>query len=390
MSTPRVLVCGAWDTGEGYPRPASLIAAIRAAGADVDEMRMELPFAGAAKRRLASRPTAWPGMAMRCAKWRREFARRLRKALAATRPAALFVPYPGHLVAPWVRAEFGGPVVLDLFLSAHDTVVLDRESYRPGSLPARFLLGLDRRAARAADVVLLDTPQHAQRIAELTDLPAERFDWVPVSDPRAAAMPYAPPSPGQPLELLFFGTGVPLHGLPFLLAAVARAADVRLTLVGGSPAEREIAARLPRQRLRLLPSFLPWSELEVELRRSHLVSGVFSPGRKAAWVVPFKVVHSLAAGRPVLTAETSAIRHFLTPGEDVWTCRAGDAEAIAAALGRASAAPDQLAAMARRARESFDAHFAAAVLADRFHTILTRCGLVMESAPVAPPVEVCR
>ena len=48
----RILVCGAWDEGPGYPRPASLLAGLRAAGLAVEECRVPLPYSGRQKQRL--------------------------------------------------------------------------------------------------------------------------------------------------------------------------------------------------------------------------------------------------------------------------------------------------------------------------------------------------
>jgi len=66
------------------------------------------------------------------------------------------VPYPGHVVTRWAREEFDGPIVMDLFLSAYDTAILDRAIARPGSWLARGLARLDRRACESADRVLLE------------------------------------------------------------------------------------------------------------------------------------------------------------------------------------------------------------------------------------------
>ena len=124
----------------------------------------------------------------------------------------------------WVRSWFRGPVILDLFLSAYGTAIEDRRMFGPRSVPARLFRRLDRRACRAADLVLLDTPQHAQLVAELLAPDRADVDWVPISDPDEAgvgASPLPARAEGRPLELLFFGTGVPLHGLQTLIQAVA-------------------------------------------------------------------------------------------------------------------------------------------------------------------------
>ena len=325
MSSPRVLVCGAWDEGAGYPRPRSLVAALREAEIGVAEVRAELWLAGREKQRVAASPARWPAVALRVWRQRGRFARRVNEAVREHRPHAILIPYPGHLVAPWVRAAYSGPILLDLFLSAYDTTVEDRARFRPGSLAARALRHLDRRACRAADLVALDTPQHARHVASLVGLPEARFGWVQVTDPEApdSAPPYQSPSPGGPLEVLFFGTGVPLHGFEVLVRAVSDAPGVQLTAIGATEPQRRTASGLLGSRLRLLEPFVGRDVLDREIARAHVVAGVFSDRPKARRVVPLKVVHGLAAGRPVLTADTPAIREFTTPGEDCLVWRSG-------------------------------------------------------------------
>ena len=74
----------------------------------------------------------------------------------------------------------------------------------------------------AAAVIFAVVNAVIKPVAELTGLPGSRFDYVPVSDPDAPdrPAPYRPPQPGAALDVLFFGTGVPLHGLDVLLDAV--------------------------------------------------------------------------------------------------------------------------------------------------------------------------
>jgi glycosyltransferase involved in cell wall biosynthesis len=355
------LFAGAWDEGPGYPRTAALRQGFAAAGIEVSECRM--PGLGARKRALLRRlwrhPWRLPGCLLG-ALWRRwRFARELRAALRRERPDLVVVPYPGHFAVRAVAAAAEVPVVLDLFLSAFDTAVIDRGLFAERSLPAGWLRALDQRACAAADLVLLDTPEHARHVRDLVGLPPERFDWVPIGDPEAPdrAAAYVAPPPGR-LRLLFFGTGVPLHGLPVLIAAVRQVPAVQFVLVGGTPADRELAQVQLGGRVDLQPEFVARARLQEMIEDADLVAGVFDSGGKAARVVPFKVVHALAAGRPVVTADTEAVRRCLCDGEGAFLVPAGDAAALAARLRALAAEPSVLAAAAAAARGVYERCFA--------------------------------
>jgi glycosyltransferase involved in cell wall biosynthesis len=201
-----------------------------------------------------------------------------------------------------------------------------------------------------------------------------------------------PPYPAlaKPLRVLFFGTGVPLHGLPVLVAAVrACAGAVRLTVVGASRAERAAITRLPCAHVELGPLFANRQILAAALADCHVVAGVFGATAKAQRVVPFKVVHGLAAGRPVLTADTPALREFLTPGHDVLVAPAADVMRLAEVLRDLAASPDRLPTIAHHAHAAFTQHFAAPVLGAHLRGLLT-AALAAAAAPAADDLVLAR
>lgn len=370
-SGAHVLFAGAWDDGPGYPRTRSLQQALEAAGLAVHACRE--PGLGREKQQLLRRPWRLPAAWWQQRQQRQRLVERVRAEVRQQRPRCLVVPYPGHTIVPALRAVTDVPIVLDLFLSAYDTVVEDRQLVRPGSLAAAWLHQLDTRACAAADLVLLDTPCNAVYAAELTGLPASRFHWLPIGDPDAPAAVTAPaPAANGRLRLLFFGTGVPLHGLDVLLDALAHVPAVDLTLVGGTARDRREAQVLLGPRLTLEPAFVDRARLHELMNQSQLVAGVFGRSGKAQRVVPWKVVHALAAGRPVLTADTPAVDAWLGGSGAVFAVPAGDAPAIARALRALVADPTLVAAAAVHARPAFDRHFAVPCLSRRWIDLLAR------------------
>jgi glycosyltransferase involved in cell wall biosynthesis len=366
-----VLFAGAWDEGPGYPRTSALRAGLRSIGVTVRECRV--PGLGASKQALLRRPWRWPVALLRQRRRRRDLRAALAAALAAERPRCVVVPYPGHAVVGDVARLAGVPVVLDLFLSAYDTVVEDRRVVAPGSLVAHWLQEVDTAACRAADLVLLDTPAHAAYVAALTQLPSERFAWLPLADPDAPIAPTPAPAPvGGRLRLLFFGTGVPLHGLRTLIDAVAECPGVDFELVGGTAQERDHAVARLGARLLLQPEFVPPAVLRQRIAAADLVAGVFGTSGKAQRVVPWKLVHALAAGRPVVTGATPAVLGWLDGCPAVVCVQPGDPAALAVALRQIAADPARLAAATAAARPAYDRHFAIERCGERWRAILAR------------------
>src|SRR3989442_8635593 len=112
---------------------------------------------------------------------------------------ALIVGYPGHFDLPAARrAARGRPVVFNPLVSLADTLVADRGRFRPGSLAARALEAVDRRAFRAADVVVADTEADAHFFAGLAGLGAKPVRLVGAEGP--LFKPHgSPPAPFVPL-----------------------------------------------------------------------------------------------------------------------------------------------------------------------------------------------
>jgi glycosyltransferase involved in cell wall biosynthesis len=381
VSAPlRVLLVGSPDDGPGHPRLGLLR---RALGGAVDDRGRQValrevlvppPWAGVAKRVLLRRPWRWPAVWRGLASVRREVVARLLDELEREgTPDLVVVPYPGHAVVSAVRSVYRGPLVLDLFLSMHLTFS-DGPSFvtrLPGG--ARLLRARDRGAVAAADLVLLDTPHHAAAVASDLDVDAGSFDWLPIGDLAAppAAVPARPRVEG-PLRVLFFGTGVPLHGLTTLLDAAERdgGRTFVVEVIGGAVSDR--ARARGSSCVRLGPAFVDTKELAERIAASDVVAGVFGTSRKADVVVPYKVVHGLAHGRPVVTADTRAVRDLLDPGRDCLVVPAGDAPALERRLVELAADDATRLRIGAAARARFERSFSERSAARRMASVLAR------------------
>ena len=70
-------------------------------------------------------------------------------------------------------------------------------------------------------------------------------------------------------------------------------------------------------------------QLAQRVSRADICLGIFGTTPKASRVIPNKVFQSMALRRPVITADTPAIREVFQPGEHLLTCCAGDPRALA-------------------------------------------------------------
>jgi len=246
---------------------------------------------------------------------------------------ALIVGYPGHADLPAARrAARSRPLVFNPLVSLADTLVTDRGRYRAGSPPARALAALDRRAFRAADLVVADTAAHADHLARLTG--ARRIKVCLVGAEERVFRPGW--EPVDSFTALFVGKLIPLHGVETILAAARLVPELRIRVVGSGQLDRLLDARPPNV------AHVPWVEYELlpaELHRASCALGIFGRSDKAARVIPNKAFQALACGTPLVTADTPAARELLRDGESALLVPPGDPQALAAALRRLAGDP---------------------------------------------------
>ena len=278
---------------------------------------------------------------------------------------ALIVGYPGHFDLPAARrAARGAPVVFNPLVSLADTLVTDRARFRPDSLSARALALADRRALRAADVVVADTEQHARFLTELAGL--ERVEVCFVG---AEERVFQPAPLGAFTHALFVGKLIPLHGLETILEAARLAPDLPFRVVGSG----QLDAKLGRRPGNV--EWVPWVEYERladELHRAGAALGIFGSSAKARRVIPNKAFQALACGTPLVTADTPAARELLLDGESALLVPPGDAPALADALQRLASDDALRARIAAGGLSAYRRHASEEVLGRRWLSILER------------------
>jgi glycosyltransferase involved in cell wall biosynthesis len=302
-----------------YPRNAQVVSSLRRAGVEVVE-RHEPVWEGQ-EQKWSAGPRVLPRLA-------RAQLRLLRA--RAEKVDAVLVGYPGHFDLPAARRfARGRPVIFNPLVSLVDTFVADRGRFRSGSLPARLLAAVDRRALRSADLVVADTRANADFLAALAGIPRERVAVCFVGAEERVFRPGWAPEP--PATALFVGKLIPLHGLETILEAARLVPDVPVRIVGNGQLQPLLDGR-PKN-----VEWVPWVEYERlpgELRRAAFALGIFGRSDKASRVIPNKAFQALACGLPLVTADTPAARELLTDGEDALLVPPGDAEALADAMRR--------------------------------------------------------
>jgi glycosyltransferase involved in cell wall biosynthesis len=349
----RVLYFGTYE--RDYPRNAQVISALRGAGVGVIEHHVSV----------------WEG---RRDNWRPGPTAAARLAIAELRLFrrphdefdALVVGYPGHLdLTAAHRVAAGRPVVFNPLVSLYDTFVADRGRFTPTSAVARALRSIDRRALRAADLVVADTEADADFLASLAEIPRSRVEVCLVgAEERVFSPGWAP---ADPFEALFVGKLIPLHGVETVLEAARLAPELRFRVVGSGQLEPLLHDRPPNV------EHVPWLEYEDlpgELHRAGCALGIFGSSEKASRVIPNKVFQALACGTPVVTADTPAARELLADRASALLIPPGDAAALAAAVTRLAEDPSLTRRVANGGLAAYRSRASERVLGERWRSLI--------------------
>jgi glycosyltransferase involved in cell wall biosynthesis len=349
----RVLGFGTYDTAV-HPRVGVILTGLRERGATVRELHFPLGLSTAERVDMLKKPWRLGALAARlAARWARLGAGRI-DYTGRNRPDVVVVGYLGHFDDMLARLLFPRSViVLDHLIfaagTAADRGVDDR-------VRARVLGALDSAALGAADVVVVDTAEHAEQAGE--DV-LERTVVVPVGAPAAwydaagTAAGAGADAPSDPPSMIFYGLFTPLQGTVTLARALRevheRGHALDVTLVGTGQDHDEVRTILAGVPGITWHDWVAHDELPALVASHDVGLGIFGDTPKGLRVVPNKVYQSLAAGCAVVTSDTAPQRRAL--GDDALFVAPGDAAALADALSELLADPQRVTRLRAAARD---------------------------------------
>lgn len=347
----RVVAWGGYD--DSKPRVRLLLDALRRHGALAGEIHVPV------WREIEDKSVAGKAKLLRAAgRWLAGMPRALWRLATLPRGQDLLLPYPGtpeiFLAAPFAWLA-GRKIVLDAFLPIHDTIVRDRGLVREGGAIARLIRSYEWLGLALADVILVDTDQHGDFLAQEYGFARGRFETVLVgaeaqftpSRDLAPVDDLIGPPDGRPV-ILFYGQLIPLHGLSTILEAARLTGDagLRWIMVGKGQQENVLRQFLETGGDRHV-TWVPWVEyrrLPALIARSDLCLGVFGASDKAGRVIPNKLFQVLAMGKRVVTRSSAAVDDLARCfPEHLVTVPADDPAALATAISAILADGDSVA-----------------------------------------------
>ncbi|MBI2053861.1 MAG: glycosyltransferase family 4 protein [Candidatus Staskawiczbacteria bacterium] len=250
---------------------------------------------------------------------------------------AMIVGFPGQEVMFLARFLTRKPIIFDAFTSHYGGYILDRKKWAKNSLRAKYFKFLDKWSCKLADVVLLDTSAHIDFFVGEFSLTREKFRriWIGANDENFKPAEDARSFDGK-FRVIFFGTYVPLQGAEYIVRAakiLENEEDTIFQFIGkgqDKPKSIELAKELGLKNIEFTDMMKP-ENLKIEIARSDVVLGLFGDTPKTPLVIPNKVYEALAMKKPVITADTKAIRELFDEN-DMYLVKPADPEDLAKAI----------------------------------------------------------
>jgi glycosyltransferase involved in cell wall biosynthesis len=255
----------------------------------------------------------------------------------------------------------GLPLLIDPLISAYDKQVFERKKFTQHSAQGKRLLQEERKQFQGADIVLADTTEHARFFTETLGVAREKVHIVYVGAEEALFSPSPNPHPpNNPVEVLFYGSFIPLQGPQIIIEAARlyQGPPVNWVLLGNGPLLDDCKRKAQGLPNVAFEGWVPYAGLPDRIRRADILLGVFGTTPKTQRVIPNKVFQALACGMPVITGSAPAYP-AQTGGNDagITFVTAGNANELADAVGRLALNPAGLQRHGDASRSLYERYF---------------------------------
>lgn len=237
-----------------------------------------------------------------------------------------------YILLPFSKNQFikhffkRNKIVNDFFISNYDTYVNDRKKISKYNPRAWWKFFQDWLNFKFSKYLIADTKKHFNYWEKLFGKFHGKYFILPVLADKNIYYPSINKNPNKTVEILFYGSFIPLHGIDIILNAFKiienKKIKFKAKIIGNGQTYqimKKLFNELSLKQVTMNGNFIDEKLLANEIRTTDIVLGIFGNSTKALSVIPNKVYQALACKKPIITMKSDAIDEFFNK-EDIVQC----------------------------------------------------------------------
>lgn len=268
--------------------------------------------------------------------------------------------------------RWGCPVIFDPLISSYQKEVFEKNKWPPEHKSSLKLCEWEAALFHKADLVIADTRLHADFYHRSFGIDKQKITVIHVGADERMFVPTAVDATQRPVEVLFYGSFLALHGPEVILDAASMIQDdkVRWVLLGEGDTKAHLEKRAQSMSNVRFEPWIKYDRLPERIAQAQIVLGIFGDTPKAGMVIPNKAFQAMAMGMPFITRESDAYPEPMRSSDAIGWVPAGDPNALAACVDEWIRSPDELVRRGEQIRRFYDQFFAMRDLQDELQTAL--------------------
>lgn len=273
------------------------------------------------------------------------------------------------------------PLIFTPVFPLYETSVEDRQYIDKNSLKSKIIHRIDEISCRLADLIIIETDNYMNYYSQEFNIPREKYFKIPLGADETNYFPRSQEAQGKEphdLRILFYGTFIPLQGIPYIIEAakmLEEHKEIEFEIIGSGQLSENIR-NLARELNIKNVSFIDWvdyRDLPEHIRKADICLGIFGDTQKAQRGIPIKVYESLAMKKPVITGNSPAAREVFTHKVNSILCKMADSKAIAESIILLKENQKLREDIAEAGFQVYQELFSSRQIAKKFELALNRC-----------------
>ncbi len=233
----------------------------------------------------------------------------------------IYCPCFSHKFVRLIKKNTTKPVLFDPLISNYLTKVFDYKNVIRRS-PRAFRNYLkDKIPFNAADILIADTEQHKIYYHKTFGISLEKIHILPVGANTSLFKP-TKREPNHPLIIGFYGGFIPLQGTKFIIEAaniLKENNSVYFHLIGTGYEYEKMQQLVGDLNLKNIhfEGWVDYNKLPEKIAEFDICLGIFGDTIKANLVIPNKIYHYAAMGKPIITMNSKAIKEIFTENKNI-------------------------------------------------------------------------